>query len=308
MHFLFIFLDGVGLGSTDPGINPFAHPSMPCLQNLLEGKRLLASDSPSAGRYFFLSGLDACLGIEGMPQSATGQAALLTGVNVPELIGKHYGPKPNEPIADILSDRNLFKKLKYSGKKAGLLNAYPDRFFESINSGRRLLSAIPLAVKSAEIPLKNTIDYYAGNAISADFTGKGWREHLNLPDAPLYTPEAAGKKLADLALDYDFAFFEFWLSDYVGHSQEMTSACDLLSEFDKILGGLLSAWDFDHGIIYITSDHGNLEDLSTHRHTLNEVPSLVIGIPSLRKYFSRSVQSLIDVSPAVLEFFSLSNE
>ena len=42
-----------------------------------------------------LLALDAGLGVEGLPQSATGQAVLLTGVNIPAELGYHYGPKPN---------------------------------------------------------------------------------------------------------------------------------------------------------------------------------------------------------------------
>jgi len=304
-NFLFIFLDGVGLGSNDPSVNPFARASMPCLQNLLEGKKLISTDSPSDGIHYYLSGLDATLGVQGVPQSASGQAALLTGQNIPKLIGGHYGPKPNEAIARILSNGNLFKKLTSSGRKACLLNAYPQRFFDSINSGRRLLSAIPLAVESAGLKLKNTQEYYAGNALSADFTGRGWREHLNLADTPIYSPLEAGKKLASLALTHDFSFFEFWLSDYAGHAQDMSSACSLLSEFDEMLCGLLTSWEYRDSLIFITSDHGNMEDLSTHRHTLNQVPALVIGEAPFHQNFSRTLKCLVDVTPAILAYFEV---
>jgi 2,3-bisphosphoglycerate-independent phosphoglycerate mutase len=304
-RFLFIFLDGVGLGSDNPMINPFARASMPCLLELLEGRSLVAAACPSQGKRYSLSGLDTVLGVEGMPQSASGQAALLTGQNVPKMIGSHYGPKPNDAITTILTTGNIFKKLSSAGISASLLNAYPQRFFDSINTGRRLLSAIPQAVVSAGLRLKTTQEYYSGNALSADFTGNGWREHLHLMDAPINSPQEAGQKMASLALTYDFSFFEFWLSDYAGHAQEMNSACSLLTEFDEMLCGLLASWDFQESLIFITSDHGNIEDLSTHRHTTNHVPALVIGETPLRNPFSRSLKSLIDVAPAILNFFEL---
>ena len=306
-HFFFFFLDGVGLGSNDPSINPFSRASMPCLKDILEGNKLVAGDSPSNGIHFSLTGLDAVLGVPGMPQSASGQAALLTGLNVPNLIGGHYGPKPNEQIAKILAHGNLFINITSSGRNAGLINAYPQRFFDSINSGRRLLSAIPLAVESAGLTLKNSEDYFKGNALSADFTGKGWREHLKIADAPVYTPFEAGKKLASLALSYDFAFFEFWFSDYAGHAQDMASACALLTEFDEMLCGLLSSWDLSGNLLFFTSDHGNLEDLSTHRHTLNQVPALVIADSDVRKEFTDSLKSLVDVAPAIMSFLGISS-
>lgn len=304
-HFLFIFLDGVGLGTNNPIINPFARAAMPCLLDVMEGKRLLATDSPANGNNFAICGLDALMGVPGMPQSASGQAALLTGLNVPNIIGKHYGPKPDEAIANLIKKENIFTQIASAGMSASLLNAYPERFFDAIHSGRRLLSAIPLAVDFAGLDLKNTEDYYAGNAISADITGNGWREHLKMVDAPIYSAEEAGKKLASLALSYEFSFFEFWLSDYAGHSQDMHSACSLLTEFDQMMCGLLSNWDLRKNIIFITSDHGNLEDLGTHRHTLNQVPALVIGETSVHRIFSRSLRSLVDVAPAILAFFNL---
>ena len=50
MHILFLFLDGIGLGSSDPEINPFAKVDMPNLQGLLGGKKLLLDSLPINGR------------------------------------------------------------------------------------------------------------------------------------------------------------------------------------------------------------------------------------------------------------------
>lgn len=56
----------------------------------------------------------------------------------------------------------------------------------------------------------------------------------------------------------------------------------------------------------LTSDHGNLEDLSTRRHTANPVPGLVIGAPALRARFTRELNDLTDVTPHILELFGVS--
>jgi hypothetical protein len=40
--------------------------------------------------------LDACMGIPDLPQSDTGQASILTGLNVSAKLGSHYGIKPND--------------------------------------------------------------------------------------------------------------------------------------------------------------------------------------------------------------------
>lgn len=302
MRIFFLFLDGVGLGADDPAINPLAAVSLPHLSELLGGRRLTIDAAPAETSRATLLALDACLGVAGTPQSATGQATLLTGRNVPGEIGYHYGPKPNEAVADYLRNGNLFRTLQEAGRRAALLNAYPPTYFEAIRSGRRLYSAIPLAVTSAGLPLKTAADLYAGRAIVADFTGRGWRERLNLTDTPLLTPAEAGRRLAELAAQHDFSFFEYWPSDYAGHHQDWNEARALLTDLDEVLGGLVAAWD-DAGLILITSDHGNLEDLGTRGHTMNPVPALVIGAEPARRAFCARLRTLADVAPAILAAF-----
>lgn len=63
-------------------------------------------------------------------------------------------------------------------------------------------------------------------------------------------------------------------------------------------------WDDTEGLILITSDHGNLEDLSTRRHTLNPVPLLIIGAQSLRDEFFHRIKDLAGVAPAILELLA----
>ena len=290
MRLLFLFLDGIGLGSNDPETNPLVHAEMPTLHALLGNQALIADTTPYHGERATLLALDATLDVEGRPQSATGQATLLTGVNISKEIGYHYGPKPNADVREyLLNGKNdltqssqksqngtIFSWLYEKGKTAALLNAYPEGYFKGINSGRRLYSAIPLAVTQAGFPLFTAEDLYAGNALSADFTGEGWRRMLKDENAPLFTPKYAGKKLAELTMRYDFSFFEYWASDYEGHKKDMTSATTQLEIFDDVLAGLLESMSKDL-LILITSDHGNMEDISTRRHTMAEVPCLLIG-------------------------------
>jgi 2,3-bisphosphoglycerate-independent phosphoglycerate mutase len=310
MRLLFFFLDGVGLGSDDPAVNPLARMEMPNLQALLDGQQLLQSSAPLETSQATLLALDACLGVPGLPQSATGQASLLSGINVPGEIGYHYGPKPNPEVASFLNHGNLFTQLQNQGRQVDFLNAYPPRYFEGIQSGRRIFSSIPLAVIQSGLRLKTEADLSAGLAVSADFTGQGWRDHLGIPNIPVLSPAQAGRQLARLAQANDFSFFEYWLSDYAGHRQDMQAACALLADLDAVLGGLLEAWDLDQDLILITSDHGNLEDLSTRRHTYHAVPLLLVGVPHLRRKFLQSapgkLADLTGLAPAILK--SLANE
>ena len=297
---LVLFLDGVGLGRPDPQRNPFVLAKMPTLQRLLEGHQLVAGVAPIHGSEATLIALDATLGVEGSPQSASGQATLLTGLNVPAQIGEHYGPKPNPPIQNILERDNLFKEVQHQGRTAALLNAYPPGYFASIDSGRRLYSAIPFAANAAGLPLMTAEDLQSGRALSVDFTGEGWAAQPGFPPAPVYSADRAGRLLAELASGFDLTWFDFWPSDYAGHKQDMPQSVSLLERFDAVLAGLVEAWRGVEGLIAITSDHGNLEDLGQRNHTRNPVPGLFIGQAELRRRFAKGMQDLSDFAPAVM--------
>ena len=290
---LFIFLDGVGLGAADPQTNPLATAQIPTLISLLGGQRPLAGVPRLDGPRAVFIPTDAGLGVDGLPQSATGQAAILTGRNVPREIGRHWGPKPNAEVANLLRGDNLFKRLVGRGLAAGLVGAYPQRYFDAIASGRRNYSAIPLAATAAGVPLLGVDALRAGQALSADFTAEGWPDQ----DVPVYTAHDAGVQLARIAEAYRFAFFEHWITDYVGHRGSLDEGRSVLERLDGVLAGLLEAWDDANGLIVITSDHGNLEDLSHKHHTANRVPTLVIG--AARQTFAEGLVDLTGFAGAV---------
>jgi hypothetical protein len=297
---LFIFLDGVGLGPEDPATNPFATAAIPNFMSLLGGQRPLAGlGRTESDRAVFIP-TDAGLGVPGPPQSATGQAAILTGLNVPALIGGHWGPKPNEAVAAIVRRDNIFMRL---GQRSALANAYPPRYFDSILSGRRIYSTVPMAVNAAGLPLFTYDDLRAGRAFSADFTGEGWSTQLGLHDAPVYTPAEAGRRLAGSAFSRAFTFFEHWPTDVLGHRGTLAEAVRALETLDTVLGGLLAAWDEERGLVVITSDHGNIEDMRTRHHTLNRIPTLVIG--AARQEFAAGLVDLTGFVPAILRVLGI---
>ena len=137
-----------------------------------------------------------------------------------------------------------------------------------------------------------------GRALSADFTGEGWRTFLGFPDSPLLEPHQAGRKLVSLAMGYDFSLFEYWASDYAGHKQQMDWAVTQMESFDGVLGGVLEAMDSEL-LVLITSDHGNMEDMSTRRHTDVMVPALVIGEKTARETFTIGLKEITDIAPAI---------
>jgi 2,3-bisphosphoglycerate-independent phosphoglycerate mutase len=303
MHILLIFLDGIGLGADDSTVNPFAAAHTPTLWALSGGHKWLASTPRTESERAIFIPTDPRLGVPGRPQSATGQATIVTGRNVPAEVGEHYGPRPNPPVRAILAEGNVFKSLTAAGKRSALLDAYPPGFFDAVDRGKRLRSSLQQAAYEGGVRLFSADDYIAGCAISPDFTGQGWRDFLGYPDAPLYSADEAGVLLARLARSYEFSMFSTWITDEVGHRGPFERGVEFLELFDGVMASLLREWNDDEGLIVITSDHGNMEDISIRQHTEKDVPTVVIGAE--RHAFAEGFTSLMDITPRILQLLGV---
>jgi hypothetical protein len=277
MRILFLFLDGVGLGKHDPTHNPFTLAGLPTLTSFTNGHPWLCDLPRIEGEQSVFIPTDACLGVEGKPQSATGQATLLTGINVPKRIGRHYGPRPNRAIADIIEQDNIISRLKAHALDVVFANAFPGAFFESVERGKRLLSANQLALHTAGVIFPNAEALQERRAFSVDFTGQGWKARFETDRVPIMTPFEAGRHLARLAGRHTFTFFDHWLTDYIGHRGTLQQAVELLETIDGVMAGILDVWDSSQGLVILTSDHGNIEETGQRGHTYNRVPTLIIG-------------------------------
>lgn len=296
-HILMIFIDGIGLGDDNASANPFAVANLPTLHQFTGGQRWLrATQKQHHGRGVFIP-TDPRMGVSGRPQSGSGQATIVTGRNIPQLIGEHYGPKPNEAIRDLLSEDNFFMQVVRQGKRAGLLEAYPPPWHKGINSGKRLPSSYQYAAQQAGIPFFGEADLRAGRAMSGDWTGEGWRGELGYTDTPLLTPYDAGVRLVQLSREYDFAFFPYWWTDVIGHRGTLDEGVRILERFDSVMSGVLDVWDDDEGLVIITSDHGNMEAMDHRKHTENNIPTLVIGEP--QAVFAYNIFTLADIVPCI---------
>lgn len=301
---IFLFLDGVGLGADDPAVNPLAAGDYPTLHHLLDGQRPVAATGRLSTMHAELIPTDAQLGIPGRPQSATGQAAILTGINAPQRLSEHYGPRPDGRVRAILDEASIFQQLRTSGRRGYFCNAYPQGYFDAVQRGKRLLSAVPYAATVGGQTLLDQADLYAGHALAADFTNAGWRDHLGYHDAPVYAPEAGGQVLWQLAQNYHFVFFEHWLTDLLGHRAQLDAAIANFQTFDRFLAGLLAAADLEQTLIIVSSDHGNVEDCTHGKHTENPVLTLLVGAE--HRAWGERVRALTDFVPLIKEFLNFS--
>lgn len=300
---LLLFLDGVGLGEDDPAVNPLAVDAYPHLRTLLAGQRPVAAVGRLSTADAELIPTDATLGVSGRPQSATGQATIVTGINAAQRLGEHYGPRPDARVRAVLEEGSIFRRLVEHGRSPYFCNAYPQGYFDAIQRGRRLLSAVPYAVTLGGQTLLTYADLHAGRALSADFTNQGWRDELGYPDAPLYTPAAAGELLWRISQPHDFVFFELWHTDVLGHAQDRQGAVAFFHRFDGFLAGLLAAADLSQTLIIVTSDHGNVEDCRHSKHTANPALTLLFGAE--RQRYAVQIRDLTDFAPAIMAFLGI---
>ncbi|HUP88587.1 MAG TPA: alkaline phosphatase family protein [Longimicrobiales bacterium] len=284
MRILMVFLDGVGIGVDDPEINPFARAELPAFR---------ASDATTVP-------LDATLGISGLPQSGTGQTALLTGVNAAREFGRHFGPWVPTTLRAMLAEQNVMSRVQRAGCIAAFANAYPEEIFQTPDD-RRLNAGPPIAALGAKLLNRHTEALMAGDAVSSEITNESWRKHLNRTQLPVITPQDAGKNLARIAAQHDFTLFAHYSTDYVGHRNNMEESVRALETVDAFLTGLRAAIP-DDLLVMCVSDHGNIEDVRAG-HTTN--PALGFFFGNNHSRAAKDLTVLTDVTPRALQLLDI---
>lgn len=272
MAVLFIFLDGVGIGKKSKQ-NPFYTHKYESFQ-VLSGENFFDQNWTFKNDNQFYKGIDANLNVEGLPQSGTGQTALFTGKNAAKIVGRHFGPYPHSKIKPTLKKYNIFKDLIDIGKSPYFMNAYPPVFFEMAQKTNRW-SCTTFMMNSNEMTLNSTKEVLNEEALTAEILQNAWREKLNI-DLPKINAEEAANRLLNQLPNYDLVLFEYYLTDKAGHSQDMEEANRILKTLDKFLMHIIKNIKSEDTLV-ITSDHGNIENLSTKSHTRNKIPLFVYG-------------------------------
>jgi bisphosphoglycerate-independent phosphoglycerate mutase (AlkP superfamily) len=294
-----LFWDGVGIGKKDAATNPLVAADLPVLRRLLDGEICTVGKKRITGKFASCIPLDAMFGLEGLPQSGTGQSAIFAGVDIAGTTGKHFGPYAPASLRRDVEEKNIFRRIHALGLKSAFANAYPQRYFDYLASPRARQPVVSLAARSAGLSLNGHRELAAGKAVSADITARRWKE-FGHHDVEAVAPATAGRLFYQLSHNTDFVLFEYFLTDKAGHEQSMGEAVDVLQRFDAFIGGILECWNPRHDTLLIASDHGNIEDLSTKSHTRNKVPFIIAGAG--RKHFLQHVGSLSDITPAVVSY------
>jgi 2,3-bisphosphoglycerate-independent phosphoglycerate mutase len=281
---LLVFVDGVGVGPRGPD-NPLDGAGSPYFGMFAGGPLVAAREGVATPT-------DARLGVDGLPQSATGQATIITGENAPARLGRHLSAFPGGSLRPLLRERSLFRTLGDRGLRAAHANVAPS----SVARRRvRTVSAMTVAAEEAGLAPRTLDDVRAGLALHHDFTNESLIAYGC--DLPRLEPEEAGRTLARVASAADFTAFEYFLTDAAGHARDRAAARRHVRRLDRFLGAVLDGVDLASSTVLLTSDHGNLEDLSTGSHTLNPVATTAWG--RLAREALSAVATLADVAPAV---------
>ncbi|HVS83198.1 MAG TPA: hypothetical protein VHE60_15825 [Pyrinomonadaceae bacterium] len=292
---LLFFIDGLGIGTRGPH-NPF--DELPDADPLA----IFQDEEPNIAFDGMLAPTDACLGVEGRPQSASGQTTILTGINAPATVGYHKQGFPNQALLDIIREHSLFVQLKRAGvSPITFANTYTKRFFES---RPRWISATTAAVEAAGLRFNQVEDLRAGAAVYHDFTNAMLIERGEKVD--LRTPEEAGDVLARIVGANRFTLYEYFITDKIGHAQDREAARRVLPMLARFIRSLLLKLELKNSTVILTSDHGNIEDLSLRNHTLNLVPTIVWG--KHRARIAPRIHSLTDITPAIVDVLTKGTE
>jgi len=321
---VFIFLDGVGIGDASADNPLFTAPAdfLP----FYTGNRGLPDGTP-------VKPIDALLGVDGIPQSATGQTSLYTGENVPALLNEHTGSYPNRPMRKLIKEKNILLRLRERGVNAVFINAYPyhshlfsHEFVTILEDGsfhfsdgfpplfkRRLSVTTCMMIANRLIPFDEK-DIMEGNSIYQDYSNSSLIQQVEAAKKtgkfpvgvtevklPRFSPGKAAEILYNASRKHDFILYEYFQTDIHAHRSSFEERVRLIRELNRLMGKLVSLLDKEEDTLLVTSDHGNLEDGSTRGHTRNPVPLVVWGRGEHE--LRTGIDSLADVTPAVLKFF-----
>jgi 2,3-bisphosphoglycerate-independent phosphoglycerate mutase len=295
---LMIFIDGVGIGKEDYEYNPFFKYGFKVFTGIF-GEIPTLRKQEIIKDQIFLFPTDARLGVEGLPQSGTGQTSIFCGVNGAKIVGKHFGPYPYSTLIPIIAEKNIFNYYLSKNEKVFFANAYPKLFFDYIKSGKSRLSVTTLSCKLNGMRLNKVTDVRRGKAITAEITNERWNTKLKY-NLPVINPKTAAKRLLKVASQNSFTAYEYFLTDHIGHGRYDGSVEKAVNVLDEFLYTVITGLDKKNITLIICSDHGNFEDLSTKTHTLN--PSLTITAGRFAEVLFKKIKDISQIKPAIVKY------
>ena len=275
----YFFIDGIGFGENDESKNPYAKFAKGFFLPL--ANKPVPENSKLQNAVYLKT--DASMGVKGLPQSATGQTAIWTGIKAPEILNRHVSGYPSFTLRKIINELSCIKILDERNKKVAFLNAYSPVYFSHVVNKPKLISASTMIQLASKIPLLKLESILEDKGIFMDINHQFLREFAkdfldqSHPLMQLRDPYLVGKNVTKNYLEHDLVLFEYFLTDKMGHDQNWETLQTITNTVEKFIEGVIDSMDEKKDLLIITSDHGNSEDLTTNTHTKNPVPCFLYG-------------------------------
>ena len=146
-----------GRGKEPPGNGGRAHLAAPP-----GGFPLTRAAAPYFAGNVSLVLTDSTLGVPGLPQSATGQTAILTGRNGAKVLGRHHNAYPPQPLRELIARDSILKRVVDRGYTATFANAFTPEYFRLVAEGKRRHSVTTEVTLAAGLPLRQLEDLQGG--------------------------------------------------------------------------------------------------------------------------------------------------
>lgn len=135
---------------------------------------------------------------------------------------------------------------------------------------------------------------------------------VNSPKVATYDlqPEMSAYEVTEKVVEainskkYDSIILNFANTDMVGHTGNIDAAIKAVEAVDKCVGEIVEAVQKQNGVLLITADHGNAEQMIDYKtgepltsHTTNLVPLILVGMENVELKDGR----LCDLAPTMLD-------
>ena len=302
---LFIFVDGMGIRSKKEN-NPFFAENLPVLRKLL-----FEEAEP----------VDPVMGIKGVPQSATGQTSIFTGLNASAINGSHKEGFPNKLLKKLLKEKSIFRYLRDNDKKFTFANGYIIDNLKILKKSRFLSATSYMTIEIGK-KVRGLDKIIKGKAVYHDITNLSlidrkdnkflkkiekfipeYEAYYNkdlLEKIPLIKPSDGAHNLLEISRKNDFTLFEYFKTDMIGHKKDEDKALEVLSDLEEFFKTLLDNFHFNKDTLILVSDHGNIEDLSIPGHTKNPVPLFISGY---KEEMFQNISYIYDLAHKIKEYY-----
>ncbi len=127
-------------------------------------------------------------------------------------------------------------------------------------------------------------------------------------------PEMSAPEVTEKVLEainskkYDCIILNYANPDMVGHTGSLEAAIKAIETVDECVGRVVEAVENTQGVLLITADHGNAEQMVDYKtgephtaHTTNPVPLILVGMENAKLKEGK----LADLAPTMLEIMGL---